>query len=188
MHNKNKHFLESKRLVFRPLNESDIRGEYSDWLNDPEVCEGNRHAIFPQSQMSLLKYIRNAEKSNDQILLAILLLSDKRHIGNISLQNIDFLNRSADLAILLGAKDLWGKGYGLEAVSVLINYGFERLGLRRITCGTLSNNLGMRKIAQKIGFHQEGIRREAVYKNKNFLDIFEYGIFQHEFKLAHKPK
>jgi ribosomal-protein-alanine N-acetyltransferase len=188
MKNTAKYFLESKRLFFRPLNEDDIHGDYAGWLNDPEVCEGNRHAIFPKTQTALVDYIKKLEKSNSQVVLAFLLRSDSRHIGNVSLQDIDFLNRSADLAILLGAKEFWGNGYGLEVIFEMLKYGFQRLGLRRITCGTLSNNIGMQKIALKIGFQQEGVRREAVYKNGKFHDIIEYGIFADEFQNTNKPE
>jgi ribosomal-protein-alanine N-acetyltransferase len=186
MQNNTKQFIESERLFFRPLNEKDVYGEYADWLNDPEVCEGNRHAIFPQSQMDLLAYIRQAEISNKQVVLAISLRSDNRHIGNVSLQSIDFFNRTADLAILLGAKDLWGKGYGMEAVVAMLEYGFHRLGLRRITCGTLANNIVMQKIALKTGFRHEGTRRSAVYKNCKFHDILEYGLLEGEFQKPYK--
>jgi ribosomal-protein-alanine N-acetyltransferase len=186
MPNETKQFLESERLFFRPLNENDIHGDYAGWLNDPEVCEGNRHAIFPQSQMALLEYIRQLGKSNKQVVLAILQRSNNRHIGNVSLQSIDFFNRTADLAILLGAKDCWGKGYGMEALVAMIEYGFQRLGLMRITCGTLANNIGMQKIALKAGFRHEGTRRSAVYKNGKFQDILEYGLLAGEFQNTYK--
>jgi ribosomal-protein-alanine N-acetyltransferase len=186
MQKNTKQFIESERLIFRPLNEKDVYGDYSDWLNDPDVCEGNRHAIFPQSQTALSDYIKQAEIYNKQVFLAILLRSNNRHIGNVSLQSIDFFNRTADLAILLGAKDCWGQGYGMEAVVAMIEYGFQRLGLRRITCGTLANNIGMQKIALKSGFRHEGTRRSAVYKNGKFHDILEYGILTGEFQRTNK--
>jgi ribosomal-protein-alanine N-acetyltransferase len=174
-------FLESERLVFRPLTESDVKGAYAGWLNDPDVCRGNSHATFPATKAALLAYVHQANTSRSQVVLAIILRSRGNHIGNISLQDINWLNRTADLAVLVGSKDSWGRGYGEEAVGAMLRYGFKRLGLRRITCGTFGTNTGMRRLAVKMGFRQEGVRRAAVYKDGGYLDIVEYGLLKEEF-------
>lgn len=176
------HFLESERLILRPLQESDVEGDYAVWLNDPEVCSGNSHALFPVSREALLSYVRRVGNSPSDVVLAIILRSDGRHIGNVSLQSIHWVNRSAELAILLGAKDCWGQGYGEEAARMMVAYGFSKLGLRRIACGTFEDNTGMQRIAQKLGFSKEGLRRAAVYKDGHCKDVVEYGILAEEFK------
>jgi RimJ/RimL family protein N-acetyltransferase len=81
----------------------------------------------------------------------------------------------------MGNKLYWGKGYGEEAAFLITAYGFERLNLHRIYCGTFGNNVSMKKLAIKLGMRQEGIRREAVYKEGNYLDIYEYGLLKNEF-------
>ena len=177
-----KHILESKHLFFRPLLESDVEGGYAGWLNDPEVCAGNSHATFPVSRASLLEFVKRAAAgSKTEIVLAIVLRSDGRHIGNVSLQSINWVHRSGELAILVGAKDCWGRGYGEEASRAMVEYGFNRLGLRRIICGTFVGNTGMQRIAEKLGFRQEGLRRSAVYKDGSYHDVVEYGLFREEF-------
>ena len=111
-------------------------------------------------------------------------MSGKRltdHIGNISLQNINLLSRNAELAILLGDKNYWGKGYSKEASKILVNHGFTELNLHRIYCGTSADNLAMQNIAGYLGMQQEGRRLEALYKSGKYVDIVEYGVLQRDF-------
>ncbi len=139
------------------------------------------------SQMSLADFVKRAAAgSKTEIVLAIVLRSDGRHIGNVSLQSINWVHRSGELAIILGAKDCWGQGYGEEASRTMVDYAFNRLGLRRITCGTFVGNVGMQRIAQKLGFREEGVRRLAVYKDGSHRDVVEYGLFLEEFTGAGK--
>ncbi|MEO6054543.1 MAG: GNAT family protein [Chthoniobacterales bacterium] len=174
-------FLESERLRLRPLTEADVDGDYALWLNDPEICAQNSHATFPMSQENLRSFVTQASQSKTQVTLAIELKDGNRHIGNISLQSIQWIARNAELAILIGAKDCWGKGYGAEAATAIVEYGFQRLGLHRIHCGTYSGNAGMANVAAKLGFKEEGLRRQAAFKDGTFLDVIEYGLLADEF-------
>lgn len=177
-----KPFLESGRIFLRPLEEADVDKDYGCWLNDPEVCAHNSHAVFPVSRENLIDFVRKSAGSRSEVVLAIICKENGRHIGNISLQGIHWINRSADLAILIGAKDCWGKGYGVEAAGLMVSYGFERLGLHRITCGTFAGNTGMKKIALKLGFAEEGCRRQAAFNKGAFVDILEFGLLAGEFR------
>jgi len=64
---------------------------------------------------------------------------------------------------------------------LIVQYGFQRLNLHRIYCGTIQGNKGMMKLAAKLKMKEEGKRREAIYKNGSYLDIHEYGILRSEF-------
>jgi RimJ/RimL family protein N-acetyltransferase len=65
-----------------------------------------------------------------------------------------------------------------EAGTLLINHAFKSLNLHRIYCGTSSDNIAMQKLAIKLGMAQEGLRKEAIYKNGNYSDILEYGLLK----------
>jgi RimJ/RimL family protein N-acetyltransferase len=110
------------------------------------------------------------------LVLAVIDTNTEKHIGNISLQNINWIDRNAEIAFLLGEKDFWGKGVMLEAGQLLINHGFESLNLHKIYCGTSSDNSGMQKLAEKLKMEKEGIRKEALFKNGVYHDIIEFGI------------
>ena len=175
-------FLEGKRIYLRPIEENDLRGNYVSWLNDEEVNQYNSHHVFPYSLEQGLDFIQKSQKDKDTLILAVVTKRGNKHIGNISLQKIDYVSRSAEFAILIGEKKYWHKGYSKEASSLILSHGFKALGLLRIYCGTSSKNFSMQKLALALGMTLEGRRRRALFKNGQFVDILEYGILASEFK------
>ncbi|OGD88340.1 hypothetical protein A3D81_01135 [Candidatus Curtissbacteria bacterium RIFCSPHIGHO2_02_FULL_40_17] len=174
-------FLAGKNIYLRPLEEKDLQGNYVSWLNNEEVSRYNSHNTFPYSYSEGRKYIKQSSKTKDKIVLAIVLTGKNLHIGNIALQNIDPVNRSGELTILLGEKDYWHKGYSKEAALLILKHGFDELNLNRIYCGTSSKNIAMQKLAVSLGMIEEGRRRKAFFKDREYADIVEYGILSSEF-------
>lgn len=174
-------FITGNRIYLRDLTLLDTEGSYSNWLNDPEVCQFNSHARFPVSLSELKGYVRSNKSLNSRLVFAIVDKNTNQHVGNTSLQNIDYIDRSAELAIIIGEKKYWGKGIGLEAWNLVLEYGFKVLNLHRIYGGCADDNLGMKKIIEKSGMRLEGKRRKAFYKNGVYTDIFEYGILSEEY-------
>lgn len=174
--------LESGRLILRPLEAADAAGDYPAWLNDPDVCRYNSHGERLYTPDMALAYIARVTGSATEQVYAITLKENRRHIGNIALQQISTHSRSAELAILIGATDLAGRGYGSEAARTLVDHGFSRLELHRIYCGTHAENRAMRRLALALGMREEGCRRDAVYKNGKFADIIEYGLLEGEIR------
>jgi len=178
---KNKCFLEGDVIYLRPLLETDISEEYISWLNDGEVCRYNSHHVFPYNKFKAEEYLKNIYLSNDKLVLAIIDKKTEKHIGNISLQQINLLNGSAEFAILFGDKDYWGKGISKEASLLIMKHGFFELNLHRIFCGTAAENIPMQKLALFLGMSEEGRRKEAQFKNGKYNDIIEYGILKDDF-------
>ncbi|TGM60687.1 GNAT family N-acetyltransferase [Leptospira vanthielii] len=174
-------FLKGNTIYLRALQESDITGNYYYWLNDQDVVKYNSHGRFPQTIEKLREYVKNVSSSNDTLVLAIIDISSSQHIGNISLQRIHWIDRNAEIAFLLGEKSFHGRKIMTEAGLILLNHGFRTLNLHRIYCGTSSENLPMQKLAVRLGMLQEGIRKEAIYKNGAYLDMYEYGILKEDF-------
>ena len=104
------------------------------------------------------------------------------HIGNVALQNISLINQNAEFAIILGDRRHWGKGVGLLAGKAMLEHGFKKLNLHRIYCGTAATNAGMKKLALKLGMKEEGIRREHLFLDGEWVDAIEYGILRPELK------
>lgn len=173
-------FLTGAQIYLRILNEQDIEGNYAMWLNDPEITHFNSHGRFPMTVDKLKKYVKESYISDTILVLAVIDNETDKHIGNISLQSIDWINKSAEIAFLLGEKKYWGKNIMFEAGSLLIDHGFKMLNLHRIYCGTSSENIGMQKLANKLGMIKEGQRKDALFKNGKYLDVIEYGIIVKE--------
>ena len=171
-----KNFIDGDSIYLRALNENDVNGPYSLWLNDPIINEYNSHGRFPISEKQLLDYVISKTKSSSDLVLALIAKDSNKHIGNISLQNINWIDKNAEIAFLLGDLEYTGKGIMFQAGTLLINHGFKVLNLNRIYCGTSSKNIGMQKLAKKLNMNKEGVRKEAIYKNGKYIDIIEYGI------------
>lgn len=169
-------FLEGEHIYLRPLNEKDIDGNYRYWLNDQEIVRYNSHGRFPMTPEKLKAFVQSSITSDYTLVLGVIDKQSGDHIGNISLQGINWVDRNGEIAFLLGEKAYWGKGVMLEAGALLINHAFKTLNLHRIYCGTSSENSGMQKLAEKLGMIKEGIRKEAIYNNGAYHDIIEYGI------------
>ena len=169
-------FLKGRAVYLRALNEKDIDGNYRFWLNDPEIIQFNSHGRFPVTPEKLLAFVQSSIQSSTALVLAVIDMASDKHIGNISLQGISWIDRNAEIAFLLGEKEFWGKGVMQEAGELLIQHAFSVLNLHRIHCGTSSDNKGMQKLAEKLGMQQEGLRKEAIFNNGVYHDIIEYGL------------
>jgi RimJ/RimL family protein N-acetyltransferase len=163
----------------RGLRERDLEGPYMSWFEDQEVCRYNSHGKFLKTSEHFKDFFRQLNQEN-RLVWAICHQSDG-HIGNVSLQEISFINRSAEFAILLGDKRHWGKGVGTAAGRALICHGFTKLNLERIHCATAATNESMRKLAKCLGMAQEGCRRRALYLDGEWVDAIEYGLLKSEF-------
>ncbi len=173
-----KPFIEGTAVTLRPLSLEDVNDAYVGWLNDAEVCQFNSHHVYPYTRELAIAYVTKIRSEKRDLVLAIIARGSGEHIGNISLQNIHPLNRSAEYAIIIGDKEYWGKGIAKEASHLILKHGFEQLNMHRIYCGTSTENMPMQKLAAALGFKQEGIRREAMYKNGSFVDVIEYGLLK----------
>lgn len=159
----------------RPLQVSDVDGNYPNWLNDMEVCRYNSHGdVFYTKEMAL-SYVKSVQNNSACRVFAICEIKEGRHVGNIALQSISAKNRSAEFAILMGEKSFWGMGFSREAAVLLFEYGFGELHLHRIYCGTSEANIAMQRLALSLDMEFEGRRKEAMYKDGEFYDVFEYG-------------
>ncbi|MEO8665769.1 MAG: GNAT family protein [Ignavibacteria bacterium] len=179
-------FLESVNIYISPLSKKDISDEYVSWLNDEEVCRDNSHATFPNTRKKTLAYIESTENSKDEIAFAIKWKKNDKHIGNIAIKKIDRINRSAELAIMIGDKKYWNKGVGSEAYRLLIDYGFNTLNLNRISSGQTISNMGMIKVCEKMGMKKEGRLREVLFKNGQYSDAVIYSIILKDYRKSKK--
>jgi RimJ/RimL family protein N-acetyltransferase len=167
-------FLDGKNVGLRRISENDDLSNYIKWFNDQEVTKYSTHGKFPMTEKDIRSFISSI--NNTSLHLSIFLKETGEHIGNMSLQSIDMISRSAEFAVIMGESKYWGKGYSYEAADLLIRHGIQKLNLRRIYCGTAEENIGMKKLALKLGMSEEGRRKEAFFFMGTYMDIIEYGL------------
>jgi len=168
--------IQGTRINLRPFSLDDVKDSYVGWFNDPEVCKYNGHGEVLYTLELGREYATRVRTSETDAVFAVIEKESGRHVGNISLQKIDLRNRSAEYAIIIGEKDVWGKGIAHESSELLIEYGFRELGLHRIYCGTSVLNIPMQKLAASLSFVQEGLLKDAMNKNGEFVDLVLYGL------------
>ncbi len=169
----------SDAYFVRALRETDIHGPYPLWFQDQEICRYNSHGKFFKSEQYFRDYISSLNRE-DRVVWAVC-HDDDGHIGNISLQGLSFVNRSAEFAVMMGDRRHWGKGVATLAGRALCDHGFRKLNLHRIGCGTSADNIGMQRLAAALGMQLEGRRRAALFLEGRWVDILEFGMLCEEF-------
>ncbi|MDK9720591.1 MAG: GNAT family N-acetyltransferase [Rhodospirillales bacterium] len=172
------HFLTGRNLLLRPLIDADFNGRYLAWLNDPEVNRYSRRRFFPSGEGEL----RSLESDSNLIHLAICLLDDGRHVGNISLGPINWIHRFGEIRIMIGDKSAWNRGVAREAIYLLAKHGLMTLGLRRIEAGSV-NPAFNKAVVEKLGWRQEGLQRQKYFFDNEWKDAVLTAISSDEFSV-----
>ncbi len=106
---------------------------------------------------------------------------DGRVVGDVALQDIDRVNRNCTVGIGMARIEDRSRGYGSQAILLMLDYGFRFLGMERIAAHTLDLNIGAQKALEKCGFTLEGRERKARYLNGSMHDRLTYGILKEEY-------
>lgn len=175
-------YIVGERIYLRGLEKSDILGNWFGWFNDPEITYYMPNGERPNSYESLEEYYLKIQNSDSDFLFAIIAKQDNEHIGNCGLHDFDPIHRKARLGIVIGEKKSQNQGLGLEAVRLLIRYGFEILNLNRIYLNVNSENVNAIRIYKETGFCEEGHLKEDMYKNGKYYDVIVMGILKEEFR------
>jgi len=174
-------FLEDDAIILRPLELNDALGLYPGWLNNKETCVANGHHRMPYSRRDAEAYITSVSDLTDALVLAIVYKSSQQHVGNISLKDICYYSRSAELAILIGESKVRSNSVGYRASKLIIDHGFMQLNLHSINCKTFSNNKGMVGLAKKLGMKYVGCLRESSFKNGKYVNVEIFDLLKKEY-------
>ena len=163
-------FIEGKNICLREIQISDVKKNYYNWMRDPEVNQYLESRFEKWSVRRLKNYVKEIKINRDNFFWAIILKETGRHIGNIKLGPINRKHGFADLGIIIGEKPCWGKGFATEAITLVVDYAFEKLKLNKLTAGAYANNIGSVKAFKNAGFLIEGIRKRQYLYNKKYVD------------------
>jgi RimJ/RimL family protein N-acetyltransferase len=109
----------------------------------------------------------------DSHWFAIRTLSEDRLIGDVGLFAVKWNHGDAFMGISIGERDYWGKGYGTDALRVLLRYAFTELNLHRVSLSSLEGNTRATRSYEKAGFVPEGRMRQAThYEGRRFDEVF----------------
>lgn len=148
------------------------------WSRDGEymrLANGEPAMIYPSKHVN--DWIHETE---DKVHFMIRTLADDRLIGECDLSDFNWPVGNAWVGIGVGERDFWGQGYGTDAMRLLVRYGFEELGLRRISLTVFEYNVRARRSYEKIGFQLEGTARQAIQRAGKRWDMYYMGILRRE--------
>ena len=148
--------LIGERVVLRPFQEADITEGYLGWLNDPEVTQYLEVGKAPVTILEVRKYVERFRNNTSDRLFAIVHRQSQQHIGNVTLNDIDHSNGTANTGLMIGEKSYWGKGYSFEVWSLVLEYAFRELALRKVLAGAVVGNAPSIRTLEKLGFQPEG--------------------------------
>ena len=149
--------IETPNLRIIPFSEKYLTPRYVSWLNDPEVVRYSEQRHRKHTLESCRQYWQSFIDSPHFFWAITTIDPSVGHIGNIS-AHVDNINSVADMGILIGERTVWKQGYGLEAWKAVCCFLLERVGMRKVTAGTLAVNQGMLRIMEKSGMIADGRR------------------------------
>jgi RimJ/RimL family protein N-acetyltransferase len=154
---------------------------FCSWINNPKVRHYSRN-IWPQTLEDVKKRFEHSPDRHirDKVNFMIYYKQEKRPIGIVGLDEINWVSRNANLFALIGEPEHWGKGIAVEACALVIKYGFTELNLNKIEAGIFSPNERSLRAAEKLGFEKEAIIREEIYIDGKYLDNHRFSLFKRE--------
>lgn len=175
--------LLGERTRLRAIERADIP-LFIAWLNDAEVIENlsiwNPLSMAEEEQWFERMLARPAE--THPLGIEAKTRNGWKMIGNIAFHEVDWLNHSAEIGIVIGEKAYWNKGYGTDAMKVMTRHAFDDLGLNRVFLRVLESNPGGVHCYEKAGFVKEGTLRKAAWKNGKFLDMHLMSVLRSEWQ------
>jgi RimJ/RimL family protein N-acetyltransferase len=128
-----------------------------------------------------------ADQGTTGYMFTVCLLADDRPIGSVSLMNLDLVNGSAGIGIMIGEPGDRGRGHGTDTLEAIIAFGFDSLRLERIWLDVFDFNPGARRVYERVGFEHEGVQRNAIFRDGQFFDDHRMSILSHEWRARHRP-
>jgi RimJ/RimL family protein N-acetyltransferase len=153
---------------------------FARWFSNLELLRYlSTSALMPKTVEDEQHWFENIGKDGG-FTFAIRLLENDQLIGSCGVHSPDWKNRCADVGIAIGDPDYWGKGYGTDAMSLLLRYSFLELNLHRVELSVYSYNARGIRSYEKLGFKHEGTRREVLFRDGQYHDIHIMGILRDE--------
>jgi diamine N-acetyltransferase len=176
--------LRGKIVRLRAPERSDLPA-FVRWFNDAEVTEYLLRG--PPLSMEQEEHWYDGLLSRESKVFSIDTL-DGKLIGNVGVQRIDYSDRKADIGIVIGEKDFWSKGYGTDALTVLLGYLFDELNMERVSLFVDSRNKRAYSCYRKVGFKREGVMRHDRWKDGVYVDDIMMSVLRSEWREKHPLK
>lgn len=173
-------FLSGKIANLRPYNKERDLQNCQRWINDPEL----RLYIKNTRPISLKLEEEVLDKKSSETKTGIFLIIETKGgkpVGVMSLEKINWTDRTATTGAFIGEKEYWGNGYGTDAKMILLDYAFNTLNLRKINSSAKTFNKRSLAYNMKCGYKIEGVSKKQHYCNGKYIDAIMIAVFKKDF-------
>ena len=166
--------LTTPNLRLEPLGPQHFEGAWAALQDEETRRLTGTHATSTEEQVHEWLATRSGE--HDRADWAIIRVTDGAYVGEVVLNDLDPHNESMSFRIALGNPTVFGRGYGSEATKAVVDYGLDVVGLHRITLEVVDFNTRAQRVYAKVGFHPEGVLREAWLWDGEWSDVITMAV------------
>jgi len=180
--------LQGERIWLRPLEERDLEAHRRSCADrDIASLAGFPH---PLSETNVRRWFEQAsvQHGTDAFYFAICRTGEDVFVGTAWLWHMDLVNGNAEISMYIGDKELWGNGFGTEALHAIVDFGFGELPLERIWLKVYADNPRAQRTYLKAGFVKEGVMRHARRYRGAFTDSILMSQLREEWAASPRPK
>jgi len=176
-------FIKGKLVDLVCLDEEIVeKTNWYKWFNDEQNMKHMQKHYFPNTLASQLEFLNDLRKDKSKVQLGIVKKDEGCMIGIVSIQDINFMNRNAEISIVIGEPAGRKLIYAQEAMKLMIEHGFFTLNLYKIYGGYLESLESWGDFLKKrFGFKEEGIWREHVFKNGKYVNVHRLGLLRKDY-------
>ncbi|WP_130805560.1 GNAT family N-acetyltransferase [Senegalia massiliensis] len=159
-----------EKVVLTEYRKEDIK-KAKEYVNDAEIKGLLSPGIpYPYTLEDEEKWYQNQSANNDKYNFAIRTLEDNKYIGGCGINSVNWKNSNVIIGIFIGDKDYWSKGYGTDALKVLIKFIFNEMNINKIKLNVYSFNKRAIRCYEKCGFKVEGVLKQEIYRHGKYQD------------------
>jgi RimJ/RimL family protein N-acetyltransferase len=174
-------FLNGDLVSLRGVRREDMVA-YGNWLDDDRVTKYLEMGWRPTTEGDLEEAYKLLSETPIVVGFAIVENKTRKAVGVCGLYSIEWISRRAQFNILIGEPSAWDKGFGTEALHLLVRYGFDRLNLESLQLGVNAENPRAIRSYEKAGFVHEGRRRKFVYRDGRYYDSILMSMLREEYE------
>jgi len=169
--------IKTENYIIRPLKKEDA-SLWQEWDVDEEI---QAHMPEPKNEVQDIsgqyEYIEECEKDKEGYYWSIE-TSEGVTIGTVSLFEVYTHHKLANVGIVVGDKNYWGKGVATEVFQTLVPYAFEHLDISYIGAEVEADNTPMTRVFEKVGFTLDSLFKNARVKGEKRIDVLHFGVYK----------
>lgn len=176
------YFWQGKKIRLRPMRSEDAEANFLASLDSPsrQVLQlGIELPSSPDLQRKTMEKYAGCKEVNGVVLFAIETHAGE-YVGGLSLHSMNDKNGTFSFGVIIH-RDHWGHGYAVDAVRMLLRYGFHERRFQKCNSACVAENAASIRMHEKLGFQQEGRRRRQHFFDGVYHDDVLFGLTREEF-------